>query len=231
MAGPASRPLLAELIGTFALVFAGCGAIVVDGVSGGAIGHVGVSLVFGMVVMTVVYALGDVSGAHINPAVTLGFVAARRFAASRALPYIAAQCAGALLAAGALRLMFPDQGDSLGGTQPSGTVLQSFLLEIVITWLLMLVILRVSLGARETGLLAGVAIGALVGLAALFAGPVSGASMNPARSLGPALVSGEVGELWIYLIAPVIGALLAVPTYRLLGGEDCCSTPGADCAS
>jgi aquaporin Z len=223
MASPASRPLLSEVLGTFALVFAGCGAVVIDGVAGGVIGHLGVSITFGLVVMTVIYALGDISGAHINPAVTLGFVAAGRFPAKRALPYIVAQCVGALAACGVLRLMFPDQGGFLGGTKPAGPILQSFILEVVITFLLMLVILRVAFGAKETGLLAGVAIGAMVGLLALFAGPISGASMNPARSIGPAVVSGQVGELWIYLTAPVIGALLAVPACWYLGGEGWCA--------
>lgn len=231
MAGPASRPLLAEALGTFALVFAGTGAIVIDDVSGGMIGHLGVAISFGLIVMTVICSLGEVSGAHINPAVTLGFVAAGKLPAARALPYIASQCLGALAASGVLRLMFPGQGGSLGGTQPSGPVLQSFVLEILLTWLLMLVILRVSFGSKETGLLAGVAVGGMVGLEALFAGPISGASMNPARSLGPALVSGQLDHLWIYLTAPVIGALLAVPTCKLLGGDGCCGDePGAGAA-
>jgi aquaporin Z len=224
---PSGRPLVAEAFGTFALVFAGTGAIVIDDVSGGAVGHLGVALTFGCVVMAMIHALGDVSGAHINPAVTLGFVAAGRFPARRAAGYVASQCAGALAASLALAALFPAHA-GLGATRPAGPAAQSFALEVLLTALLMLVILRVSSGAREKGLLAGAAIGAVVGMEALFAGPVSGASMNPARSLAPALVSGRLADLWIYLAAPALGALLAVPACRLVGADGCC---GADDAS
>jgi aquaporin Z len=206
---PAGRPLVAEALGTFALVFAGTGALVIDGVSGGAVGHVGIALTFGCVVMAMIHAFGDVSGAHINPAVTLGFVSAGRFPARRALGCIASQCAGALLASLALALLFPGPGE-LGGTRPAGSAAQSFVLEGVLTALLMLVILRVSSGAKEQGLLAGAAVGAVVAMEALFAGPISGASMNPARSPAPAL-----------------GALLAVPACRAVGSEGCCGAADA----
>jgi aquaporin Z len=223
---PTGRPLAAEFLGTFALVFAGTGALVIDDVSGGVVGHLGVALTFGCVVMAMIHAFGDVSGAHINPAVTLGFVAAGRFPARRAAGYIASQCGGALLASLALAWLFPGQA-TLGATTPAGSAAQSFVLEIVLTALLMLVILRVSSGAKEQGLLAGAAIGAVVGMAALFAGPISGASMNPARSLAPAIVSGHFADLWIYLAAPTLGALLAVPACRLVGAEGCCGADGA----
>jgi len=203
------RRIGAELFGTFALVFAGTGAIVANDASGGAVTHVGVALTFGLVVLALVYALGDVSGAHLNPAVTLGFWAARRFPARDVPPYLAAQCGGAILASGLLRLLFPEH-PTLGLTRPAGPAMQSFVLEGVLTLLLMFVILAVSTGAREKGAMAGVAVGAVIGLEALFAGPICGASMNPARSLAPAVVSGQFAGLWIYLLAPPLGSALAV---------------------
>ena len=200
---------LAEVFGTFSLVFAGTGAIVIDEVSGGAVTHVGVGLAFGLVVMAMIYALGDISGSHLNPAVTLGFFAARRFPARQLLPYIGSQCAGAVLASLLLRFLFPGNA-TLGGTFPAGPWRQSFVLELVLTGILMFVILAVSTGARERGITAGIAVGGVIALEALFAGPICGASMNPARSLAPALVSGHLGALWIYLLAPTAGALLGV---------------------
>ena len=200
---------LAEAVGTFALVFAGTGAIVVDGAGGGVIGHVGVALVFGLVVMTMIYAVGEVSGAHFNPAVTIGFAVARRLPRAEIVPYVAAQLAGALVASVLVRLILPAY-PGLGATEPAGGALQSFLLEIVLTFFLMFVILSVSTGAKEKGITAGIAIGGTVALGALMGGPVSGASMNPARSLGPAVVSGQLADLWIYIAAPVLGAALAV---------------------
>jgi aquaporin NIP len=219
---PLRARLAAEALGTFALVFAGCGAIVADGASGGAVTHVGVSLVFGLVVLAVIQAFGGVSGAHVNPAVTLAFCAAGRFPARHVLPYVLAQGAGGVGAALALSAIFPVH-PTLGATIPSGSFAQSFALEVVLTWFLMLVILRVSAGSRETGLLAGVAIGAVVALEACIGGPISGASMNPARSLAPALVSLHLEHLHLYLAAPVLGALLAVPTCRLVGSGPCCA--------
>lgn len=220
---------LAESIGTFALVFAGTGAIVVDATSGGVVTHVGVALTFGMIVMVMIYAVGEVSGAHFNPAVTIGFAFARRLPAAEIAPYVAAQCAGAVVASASLRLLFP-AATSLGATVPAGPVAQSFVLEIVVTFFLMFVILAVSTGAKEKGITAGIAIGSTVALCALFAGPVSGASMNPARSLGPALVSGGaaggLAALWIYLIAPVAGAGIAVLACRAIHPGPCCGGPG-----
>ena len=212
----------AEFFGTFALVFAGTGAIVINQASGGAITHVGVALTFGLVVLAMIYALGDVSGAHLNPAVTLGFFAARRFDERAVLPYLASQVAGATLASALLRLLFP-ASETLGATLPAGPPLQSFFLEIVLTALLMFVILNVSTGAKEKGITAGVAVGAVIAFEALFAGPISGASMNPARSLAPALVSGHLEHLWIYLAAPMVGALLAVPGCRCVQPTGCCA--------
>lgn len=203
------RAFAAETFGTFALVFAGTGAIIIDDLTGGSVSHVGVASTFGLIVMAMIYALGDISGAHFNPAVTLAFLAARRLTTSTAVWYIAAQIVGAFLASGILLFLFPSHAN-LGATIPRFGSLQSFILEILLTLMLMFVILSVATGAKERGLLAGVAIGAVVGLEAMFAGPISGASMNPARSLAPAIVSGNVQSLWIYLTAPIIGALAAV---------------------
>lgn len=223
----ASRPAwAAEAVGTFALVFAGTGAITIDAVTGGTVTHVGIALTFGLVVMAMIYAVGSTSGAHINPAVTLGFWAAGRLPLRDAVPYVLAQCAGALLASGVLRLLFPD-APTLGETAPAGTATQSFVLEVILTWILMFVILAVATGSKEQGIMAGAAIGAVVALEALFAGPISGASMNPARSLGPAVVGMRLESLWIYLAAPVLGALGAVPMCRFVHRDACCAPTDA----
>lgn len=205
------RRYTAELLGTYALVFAGTGAIIVNEQTG-ALGHFGVAATFGLIVLAMIYAFGDVSGAHLNPAVTIGFVVAKRFPAAQALPYIAAQLGGAVLASLTLRFLFPESA-TLGATQPAGSDMQSFVLEVILTFFLMLVILQVAHGSKEVGIMAGIAIGAVVGLEALFGGPICGASMNPARSIAPAVVSGELHSLWIYLAAPITGALLATFTW------------------
>jgi len=219
--GGEARVLTAELLGTFTMVFAGTGAIVVDQVSGGRVTHVGIALVFGLIVMAMIEAFGDVSGAHINPAVTLAFRATGRIGSRTALLYIAAQFLGALAASATLRALFPENS-SLGGTIPAGSGLQSFVLEVLLSFILMLVILGVSTGSKERGLTAGITIGGVVALEALFAGPICGASMNPARSIAPALVSQHLEHAWIYLAAPLLGMLLAVPACRLTGAPDCC---------
>lgn len=209
--------LLAEVFGTFCLVFAGCGAIAVDQVTGGAIGHAGVALTWGLIVAAMIYAVGDVSGAHINPAVTIGFWLAKQFPGKSVIPYVVAQCVGAFAAAGLLRVLFPGS-ETLGASLPHDMdrVWQSFVLELVLTLILMFVILCVAIGSKERGLMAGIAIGATVGLEAMFAGPICGASMNPARSLAPAVVSGHVEALWAYLSATILGAALAAPLWRCI---------------
>lgn len=222
------KKLTAEFMGTFALIFAGTGAIVINQHSGGVIGHPGIALTFGLVVLALIYAFGDISGAHFNPAVTIAFAAARRFSWAGVPGYLLAQCGGALLASGLLRFLFPTN-PTLGATLPSGSAAQSFVLETVLTWLLMLVILNVSTGAREKGITAGVAVGSVIALEAMFAGPVCGASMNPARSLAPAVVSGNLQHLWIYLVAPSLGALLAIPCCCLMRETGCCRT-SCDCS-
>lgn len=218
------RQLLAECFGTFCLVFAGTGAIVVDQLTGGGVSHVGVALTFGLVVLVMINALGDVSGCHINPAVTLGFWVAGRLSGSRVLPYLVAQCAGSLAASGSLRVLFP-AAETLGETVPAGSLLQSALIEVLLTFILMTVILSVATGGQEKGLLAGITIGALIALEALFAGPISGASMNPARSLGPAVMLREFDSLWIYLLSPCLGAVAAVPLCRLLFSPNGAASP------
>jgi aquaporin NIP len=217
------KKLVAEFFGTFGLVFAGTGAIVINGVSHGAITHAGIALTFGLIVLAMIYTFGDVSGAHFNPAVTTAFAIAKRFPLANVFPYIAVQVAGAFAASGLLRFLFPAH-ETLGATLPAGSAMQSFVLEIVLTFILMLVILSVSTGAKEKGITAGIAIGAVIALEAMFAGPICGASMNPARSFSPAVVSGHLEHLWIYLAAPVIGAALAVPACCAFREPDCCRT-------
>jgi MIP family channel proteins len=216
-----ARKMAAEAFGTFALVFAGTGAIVINETSGGTITHAGVAITFGLIVLAMIYALGDVSGCHLNPAVTLGFYAARRFSGRLVAPYLISQCAGAILASITLRLMFPSS-ITLGVTTPAGAVAQSFVMEFLLTLILMFVVLSVSAGSKEKGLLAGVAIGSVITLEAMFAGPVSGASMNPARSLAPALVAMQFGNLWIYLVAPIMGAVASVAVCRCIQPPGCC---------
>ncbi|MBC7587820.1 MAG: aquaporin [Chitinophagaceae bacterium] len=209
------KKYIAELIGTFALVFCGTGAIVINQQTNGQIGHIGIAITFGLIVTTMIYTFGDKSGAHLNPAVTVAFSLANLFPKKEILPYIASQIIGAFIASALLKWLFPTN-INLGATIPAGSNLQSFVLEIVLTFLLMIVILFTSQGSKETGTIAGLAIGGVVLLEALFAGPICGASMNPVRSLSPAIVSGNVATVWIYLTAPFIGAALAVLVYKIL---------------
>lgn len=208
------RKYLIEFIGTFFLVFVGCGAMVINNHTGGDITHVGVAMSWGLIVMVLIYAIGDISGAHINPAVTIGFWIAKRFPFKEVLPYIAAQLAGAFVASFSLKYLFP-LDETLGASLPAGTWHQSFIFETILTFLLMFVILNVTTGAKEKGIMAGAAIGATVGMEAMFAGPICGASMNPARSIGPAIASGHVEHLWVYIVSTILGAILAVAVFKL----------------
>jgi MIP family channel proteins len=212
-----ARPLVAEAIGTFALVFAGCGAVMVDAKTH-QLGHVGVAISFGLVIMFGIYAVGHISGAHFNPAVTFAFALTRHFPWPRTVAYWGAQLVGALVAAALLRASLGNIADT-GATLPSGSQGQSFLWEIVLSAFLMFVILAVATDTRAVGEAAALAIGGTILLDAMFGGPISGASMNPARSLAPALVSGNLHALWIYLIAPVIGTALGGLAYQFVRGD------------
>ena len=218
MTEPLWRRSVAEGLGTFALVFAGCGAIVVDAERGGALGATGVAAAFGLAVMVTVYAIGHVSGAHINPAVTAAFVSTRHFPAREAVVYVPAQLTGAVAAALVLRLVWEGTPADLGATVPSVGAGSALVYEVVLTAILMFVIVAVATDTRAVGPAAAIAVGGTVALAALVGGEVTGASMNPARSFGPALVAGEWTDLWIYVVGPLIGALAGALLYGLVRG-------------
>jgi len=209
------KKCVAETIGTFALVFCGTGAVIIDAQTNGGVTHAGIAITFGLIVMSMIYALGNISGAHLNPAVSIAFVLSKRFPVKELVPYIASQVAGATLASVALKLLFPTDV-LLGATLPAGSEMQSFVLELLLTFFLMLVIINVATGSKEQGMFAGLAIGAVVGLEAMFAGPICGASMNPARSFAPAVISVHTQHLWLYIAAPIAGAALAIPTWKYL---------------
>ena len=213
------RRALAEGLAAFALVFAGCGAIVADAEYGGALGTVGVALVFGLVIMVMVYAIGHLSGAHINPAVTVAFTLSRHFPAREAAAYIAAQVTGATLASLALLAIWTGQPADLGATVPSVGAGSALIYELLMTAFLMFVIMAVATDTRAVGAAAAIAIGGTIGLDALFGGLVTGASMNPARSFGPALVTGTWTDFWVYVVGPVLGAALGATAYQLVRGD------------
>lgn len=206
---------LAESIGTFALVFCGTGAIMIDQQMEGVISHLGIAITFGAIIMVMIYAVGSVSGAHFNPAVTIGFTIAGLFPSKEIVPYFFAQTIGAILASGCLRLLFPTV-TTMGETLPSGPILQSFVLEIIITFFLMFVIIRLATDSKVGHIIGGFAIGMTVLLAALFAGPISGASMNPVRSLAPAIFTQNFHSLWIYFVAPIIGSIMAIGCWKIM---------------
>ncbi len=212
------KKYVAELIGTFALVFCGTGAIIINQETSGSVSHVGIAITFGLIVMAMIYTLGSISGAHLNPAVSIAFAIAKRFPAKELLPYIISQTIGGLLASLVLKFLFP-ANELLGATLPHGSAIQSFVLEFILTFFLMLVIINVATGSKERGMFAGLAIGATVLLEAMFAGPISGASMNPVRSLAPAIISGHIEYLWVYLTATVLGAATAIPLWIYLTSD------------
>ena len=209
------KKCVAEFIGTFALVFCGTGAIVIDQETHGAVSHAGIAITFGLIVMCMIYALGNISGAHLNPAVSIAFTVAGKFPLQQLLPYIFSQLSGAVAASLVLKLLFP-ANLFLGATLPAGSAMQSFILEFLLTFFLMLVIINVATGSKEQGMFAGLAIGSVVLLEAMFAGPICGASMNPARSFAPAVVSGHLENLWVYLVATPAGASAAIPVWKYL---------------
>ncbi len=209
-----ARRVAAETVGTYALVTAGCGAIVVQHLTG-SLSHLGVALTFGLIVMVMISATGHLSGAHFNPAVTLAFAFTRHFPWSDVLPYVVGQCVGAIAAALTLRALFGPVA-ALGATLPAGPAMQSFGLEILLTAVLMFVIMAVATDTRAVGHLAALAIGATVALDALWGGPISGASMNPARSLGPALIAGVWNDQWLYALGPILGAILGALIYQIV---------------
>ncbi len=212
------KKYLSEYLGTFILLFVGTGSVIVNQHTNGALGLSGIATVWGFVIIALIYSFGDISGAHFNPAVSIAFAVDNRFTWKEVPAFLIAQLAGALSASFVLHYLFPDN-ETLAITQPSGTATQSFILELLMTFILMLVILRVSTGAKEKGITAGIAIGGTVWMLVLFGGPVCGTSLNPTRSLAPAIVSGHFNALWIYLTAPFAGTLSAVFVHRILMQE------------
>ncbi|MDT0557610.1 MIP family channel protein [Ichthyenterobacterium sp. W332] len=217
------KQLLSECIGTFAMVFCGCGAMTINEITGDSISHVGVAITWGLIVMAMIYAYGEISGAHFNPAVTFGFAIAKKFPWKKIPSYILAQAVGAFLAAGLLWFLFPESV-SLGHTYPAEGFepYKAFILELILTFFLMVVIINVSTGSKEIGTMAAIAVGGVILLEAMFAGPMTKASMNPIRSLAPALISGNLEHLWLYLTAPFVGAFLAIKSCKLVKDEECC---------
>ena len=212
---------ISEFIGTFSMIFCGTGAMTINEVTGGDVTHVGIAITWGLIVMAMIYAFGETSGAHFNPAVSIAFAYAKKFSWKEVPKYILAQVLGAFAASLILWFLFPTS-DILGATIPTVDVWRAFVLEFLLTFFLMVVIINVSTGSKEIGVVAGIAIGAVVLLEAMFAGPITNASMNPARSIAPAFVSGNLQHLWMYIIAPILGALLAVVSCKMVKEENCC---------
>ncbi|ARV06207.1 aquaporin [Polaribacter sp. SA4-10] len=216
------KKYISEFIGTFSMIFCGTGAMTVNEVTGGEVTHVGIAITWGLIVMAMIYAFGETSGAHFNPAVSIAFAYAKKFSWKEVPKYILAQVLGAILASLILWFLFPES-ETLGATIPTVDVWRAFVLELLLTFFLMVVIINVSTGSKEIGVTAGIAIGAVVLLEAMFAGPITNASMNPARSIAPALVSGNLQHLWMYILAPILGALLAVVSCKLVKDDNCCN--------
>ncbi|GAB2287564.1 Aquaporin NIP1-1, variant 2 [Dionaea muscipula] len=217
---PFLQKMIAEVVGTYFVVFAGCGAVAVNLDKDKVVTLPGISIVWGLVVMVMVYSVGHISGAHFNPAVTFAFATCRRFPWKQVLPYLICQVLGSTLASGTLRLIFNGNQAHFLGTSPSGSDVQSFVVEFIITFFLMFVISGVATDNRAIGELAGLAVGATVLLNVMFAGPISGASMNPARSIGPAIISRHYKGIWIYIVGPMSGAMFGAWIYNLIRFTD-----------
>ncbi|MDB4010957.1 MIP family channel protein [Polaribacter sp.] len=215
------KKYISEFIGTFSMIFCGTGAMTVNEVTGGDVTHVGIAITWGLIVMAMIYAFGETSGAHFNPAVTIAFAYAKKFAWKEVPKYIIAQVLGAFAASLILCYLFPTS-EYLGATIPTVDVGRAFVMELLLTFFLMVVIINVSTGSKEIGIIAGIAVGAVVLLEAMFAGPITNASMNPARSIAPAIVAGKMQHLWMYILAPILGAMLAVISCKLVKEENCC---------
>ncbi|KAJ8761224.1 hypothetical protein K2173_001280 [Erythroxylum novogranatense] len=217
---PFVQKLIAELFGTYFLIFAGCSSVTVNQNFDKVVTLPGISMVWGLAVMVLVYSVGHISGAHFNPAVTLAFATCKRFPWKQVPAYIACQVGGSTLAAGTIRLLFTGDQNKFTGTMPAGSDIQSFVVEFIITFYLMFVVSGVATDNRAIGELAGLAVGATVLLNVMFAGPISGASMNPARSLGPAIVWHKYKGIWIYLVSPTIGAQAGAWVYNMIRFTD-----------
>ncbi len=213
----------AEIIGTFALVFCGCGAMTINEISNGSISHVGVAITWGLIVMAMIYAFGEISGAHFNPAVTIGFAFAKKFSWKEVPKYIGAQAIGGIFACLLLWFLFPES-QSLGETIPAHGFppYKAAILEFLLTFFLMVVIINVSTGSKEIGTMAAIAVGGVILLEAMFAGPMTKASMNPIRSIAPAIFTGNFQFLWLYITAPILGAITAVSSCKLVKDDQCC---------
>ncbi len=217
------KQYLSETIGTFAMIFCGCGAMTINEVTGGSISHVGVAITWGLIVMAMIYAFGEISGAHFNPAVTIGFAFAKKFPLNKVPKYILAQAIGAILAIALLWFLFPES-KTLGETVPANgfPAYKAAILEFLLTFFLMVVIINVSTGSKEIGTMAAIAVGGVILLEAMFAGPMTKASMNPIRSIAPAIFTGNFQFLWLYVSAPILGAIVAVSSCKLVKDEQCC---------
>ncbi|CAI8618715.1 unnamed protein product [Vicia faba] len=214
------QKLVAEVVGTYFLIFAGCASVAVNKNNDNVVTLPGISIVWGLAVMVLVYSLGHISGAHFNPAVTIAFATTRRFPLKQVPTYIAAQVFGSTLASGTLRLLFSGKHDQFVGTLAAGSNLQAFVMEFIITFYLMFIISGVATDNRAIGELAGIAVGSTVLLNVLFAGPITGASMNPARSIGPAFVHNEYRGIWIYMVSPILGAVCGAWVYNVIRYTD-----------
>jgi len=217
-----NRNYIAEALGTFTLVFCGTAAMAINEVTNGSVTHVGIGITWGFIVIALIYAFGEISGAHFNPAVSIAFAVAKKFEWKEVPKYIVSQFLGAMLASFLVWYLFPES-EFLGGTHTILPPEKAFLLEYLLTFFLMMVIINVSTGSKETGMMAGIAIGGVVMLEAIFAGPMTNASMNPVRSLAPAIMSLKFDNLWLYLIAPFLGAITAVFTCRIVKKDGCCN--------